>query len=58
MSNVIIVKANNDKTTVNKYRYIIQENKFGIQGTIYIDKSNYEENNHPKTIKMKIKLSD
>lgn len=53
---IIIVSATMDKETKNTYRYLIDKNKKGLSGSIYIDKETLEES--VKKIDVKVKIED
>jgi len=55
---VIVATATMDKETKNTYRYIIDKNKKGISGSIYIDKETLEEKVKKIDVKVKIELEE
>jgi hypothetical protein len=51
-----VVSATQDKVTKNTYRYIIDKNKKGVSGVIYLNKDEYDD--PPDKIKIKIKSEE
>ncbi len=55
---IIVVTATMDKETKNTYRYLINKNKKGLSGSIYIDKETLEDTVKRIDIKVKIDIEE
>lgn len=55
---IIAVTATMDKETKNTYRYLIDKNKKGLSGSIYIDKETLDERVKKIDVKVKIDIED